>query len=282
MVINGYKMDKIYTDIEKLDQYLKGHLNEMEKEELQARLAEDEDFRGLFDDMELMAEGIRHSASRTSVEEKLAKLDATGGDEDDESEQELAKEVDIGSTGEIKEIKMVPAWYQRPLVHAIAASISLLIVAFFVFDPFDRPTPQELFAEYFEPYPNLAGPVRGGSEQDQDKRALAYMAYDRGDFSQAATLFHEILPESENALMDHFYFGNVLLKLGDGEKAIEEFTIVAKEAKGFAMDAKWYLALSYLNVGDVAKAKVVLDEVSLAGGDQFEQAERIIKKLDKE
>jgi len=281
MVINGYKMDKIYTDIEQLDQYLKGQLNDIEREELQARLAEDEDFRGLLDDMELMAEGIRHSASRTSLEEKLAKLDATADDEDDESEQEFPKEVDIGSTGEIKEIKMVP-WYQRPLVHAIAASISLLIVAFFVFDPFGRPTPQELFAEYFEPYPNLAGPVRGGSSQDQDKRTLAYAAYDRGDFSQAATLFQEILPESENALMDHFYFGNVLLELGEGEEAIEEFTIVSNEAKGLAMDAKWYLGLSYLYVGDVAKAKVVLDEVSLAGGDQSAQARRIIMKLDKE
>lgn len=281
MVINGFKMDKIYNDIEKLDQYLKGRLNETEKEELQARLAEDEDFRVQLDDMELMTEGIRRTASRTSLEEKLAKLDSSEMDEEDESERTLANEVDVGVEYEVKETKIVKLWYQRPIVHAIAASVTLIIVTFFVFGPVEQPTPKQLFSENFEAYKNLVGPKRG-LEEDVIARSEAYAAYDLGDFSQAAMLLEGLVAESEdsdNKLIDQFYLGNAYLAIEEPNKAIKVLEVLAEDGRGLSTQAKWYLGLAYLLKGDVENAKKLFEQFQAEGGENFNKVEKVMDVL---
>src|SRR5690606_8595297 len=58
-----------------------------------------------------------------------------------------------------------------------AAIIVLIGLGFFFFNA--RPDHQELYAEYFEAYPNVVAPtVRGNTDLEADEMALAFRHYD--------------------------------------------------------------------------------------------------------
>ena len=79
-------MNKLYSDIDKIDLFMRGELGEKEESEVRSKLMEDEDFWDLFGDMVVMIEGINCSAAKTSVEEKLQRIkNAIEDDDDDES-----------------------------------------------------------------------------------------------------------------------------------------------------------------------------------------------------
>ena len=60
--------------------------------------------------------------------------------------------------------------------YSIAASVTLLIVAWFVLDPLERPGSNDLFISYFEPYDNLQGNTRGEKGENDPHKDT-----DRGD-----------------------------------------------------------------------------------------------------
>jgi len=101
---------------------------------------------------------------------------------------------------------------------AIAAAVSLVVVVWFALNPFGTLSGPELFAEHFEPYPNVIGMTRGINQQQVDERTAAYMAYDRGDYAQAVDVFGKILPGSDDQTLDLFYLGNAYLAIGNNEK----------------------------------------------------------------
>ena len=79
-------MNRLYSDIDKIDLFMRGELREKEESEVRSKLMEDEDFWDLFGDMVVMIEGIKRSAAKTSVEEKLQRIkNAIEDDDDDES-----------------------------------------------------------------------------------------------------------------------------------------------------------------------------------------------------
>ena len=270
-------MKRIDKDMEHIERYLDNQVDEKEREEVGKRLVEDAEFRKLFDEMEAMLDGIRHSASKTTAEEKLQNLEATIHrlEEKEENENEDVHGVEAGQVHK----PIIIVWYNRPVFRAIAASVVLLVVAYFVFGPFGQPTPKELFAEYHIVYPNRDPNVRGGNEQQMDDRALAFVAYDHGEFTKAASMFEDILHDSQDITTDRFYLGNSYLKMDEGDKAIEQFRIVADAGKGLALQAKWYLGLSYLSLGNGESAKEALMEVKDAGSDYSRQASEILDQL---
>ena len=62
-------------DIELLDCYIMGMLDDIEKAKVENRILKDEDFRKLWNDLIIIIEGIKRSGSKTTVQEKLYKLE---------------------------------------------------------------------------------------------------------------------------------------------------------------------------------------------------------------
>jgi len=213
-------MENRFLNMEKIDRYINGQLSDDENAEMRQRIAEDESFRELFDDMEIITEGIRKSAAASSVEEKLAKLKETIHLEEDTEIEESTHE---GIADEEEQIRLEPTEIQYPQAGktivlgfpiaeifnrykiAIAAAVSLVVVAWFALNPFGTLSGPELFAEHFEPYPNVIGMTRGADQQQVDQRTAAYMAYDKGDYAKAVDVFAQILPESDDQTLDLFF-----------------------------------------------------------------------------
>lgn len=257
-------MKKEYQDIEQLERYQKGECTDKEKREVETRLAQDEEFRGMFDDMELMVLGLRRTSSGSSIEDKIELLKGS---------------LEVLEEDEEKDVIDMKSWFSRNRTSlSVAASIVLLVSSIFIFDLTGNKDPDSLFQDYFEPYTNLNSALRDG-EQEVDDISQAYAAYELGKYEEAARLF-----ESANAknieLMTHlFYQGNAYLAIGEAEKAISLFILVSESESLFKGTAKWYLALSYLQNGNIEKTKELLTEVQNSGTDFKRQAEELLEKL---
>ena len=280
MVNKEILMEGIFTDIELIDKYQRGSANEVEKREVQNRLMADGDFRKLFDDMEVMSEGIRHSGARSSLEEKLSKLDSTLEDEEESNNSEQY-DVEFGNTEEEQPPKVIILWYQKPVFRAIAASVVLLMVAWFAFGPNNSVNNQDLLAEYFEPYANTNPKTRGEVLESIDVTTEAFTAYDQEDYAASIPLFEQAIKESDNHLLNTFYLGNAYLAAGDGQKAIKAFSSVIEASIGLASVAEWYLALSYLQADSTEKAIATLANVRDHGEAFYaEKANNILNELE--
>ena len=280
MVNKEILMEGIFTDIELIDKYQRGSANEVEKREVQNRLLGDSNFRKLFDDMEVMPEGIRRSGARSSLKEKLAKLDAALEDEE-ESNNAVQRDVDIGNTDEKSQPKVIILWFQKPVFRAIAASVVMLVVAWFAFGPMNSVSNQELLAQYFEPYANTNPKTRGEVIEPKDITSEAFTEYDQGNFMASIPLFEQAVKESGDHLLNTFYLGNAYLKVGDGDKAIIAFSTVVETGKGLAGVAEWYLALSYLQANKVEKAIATLINVRDHGETFYaEKANKLLNELE--
>ena len=136
-------MENRFLNMEKIDRYINGQLSDDENAEMRQRIAEDESFRKLFDDMEIITDGIRKSAASSSVEEKLAKLKETIHLEEDTEIEESTHE---GIADEEEQIRLEPPEILYPQADktivlgfpvaeiinrykiAIAAAVSLVVV----------------------------------------------------------------------------------------------------------------------------------------------------------
>jgi len=273
MVIKEKFMDGMFTDIELIDKYQRGTANKEEKHDVQNRLVEDSSFRKLFDDMEVMSEGIRKSGAKSTLEEKLAKLDTAVEDKDESNSEET--EEDIGSAP-----TKVFVWYNSPVTRAIAASVVLIVVGWVAFGPMNKVNNQELVVQYFEPYANVKSPTRGEIIDIDDTAVEAFIVYDRGDYEASIPLFIEVIKNGIEPLMNTFYLGNAYLEAGDSENAIISFSMVVKAEKGLAGIAEWYLALSYLNNDNVDKSIASLKHVKDYGEEFYaEKAGDLLSKL---
>lgn len=141
------------NDIELIDQYLNGELNDNQSNDLQAKLKEDPEFEKL---MELQKEVI--STIKTSA-----------------FEQDVQAYLD--GTRETKSIRLNPS-----VITGIAASIVLIISVVFYFNQKDV----NYYDQYFEPYPDLI------SQRAVTDNSYAMYHYGRGEFQEAVAAFEEM------------------------------------------------------------------------------------------
>ncbi len=280
MVSKEINMEGMFTDIELIDKYQHGMATEKEKQEVQSRLVADSNFRKLFDDMEILPEGIRRSGARSSPEEKLARLESALEDEEESNDVDQ-HEVDIGKDDAEQQPKVIILWYNRPVFRAIAASVVLMVAAYVAFGPMNSVSNQELVAQYFEPYSNTNPRTRGSEEEAKDITSQAFNAYDRGNHAASIPLFVKAIEDTDEDLLNTFYLGNAYLATGDSDKAIKAFTMVVEAEKGLAGVAQWYLAGSYLQADQTEKAIATLKEIRDHGEAFYAQkAGKLLNELD--
>jgi tetratricopeptide (TPR) repeat protein len=137
---------------------------------------------------------------------------------------------------------------------------------------------EKLFAEYYEPYPNLASSVRG--ELAEGKLQHALQQYDAGDFKAALKFLQEILAAEPENTMAQFYAGVCYLKLKDAERAITSLQqVIAQQDQRLMEPAEWYLALAYLRKNDVAPARMTLNGIIAKEHAYREQARQLLERL---
>lgn len=160
----------------------------------------------------------------------------------------------------------------------VAASIILLFGLSYVFIVNNNTaTTQELFTSYFEPYRNVVHPIVRSNGQ-QDKKAMAFMAYEKGEYKTAITLFTQLYSSTKEP---HylFYKANALLKLEKANEAIPLLLEHLKTKDTLTEKTNWYLALAYLKIEDRTNAKKTLKEVIANGKYKTKEAMELLKKI---
>jgi tetratricopeptide (TPR) repeat protein len=259
---------KDYTDdIELIEKFLGGVMSEEEKSRFENRRASDKEFNAMLKDMDLLVEGIKGSAAKSTKEEKLERLGFHS--------EIMRMEEDAQTEESADTAKRVIPLYRRPQFLALAAAIALLItlVPFY----YEGPSNDKLFIKYFEPFDSPGSGTERGTNTISDK-GKAYEAYDNGRYDEAVILFEDLLRKTDDPII-HLCLGNAQLQLGQLDKAEKSFNYVLTEHEDLVTPAKWYQALTYLKQNRMERAKSTLWQISKSST-YGEKAQNLLKDLD--
>jgi len=203
--------------LSQFDQYSSGGMSATDRQDFESRLAGDQEFSQLFQEYLSLQDGI-DAFGYDQVAGNIAEWEA----------EVIAEErtVTIGAR----------RWY------LIAASISVILVAAIGFWKLNsNESAQELYAAYYEAYPDVIT-NRGGNSNELNK---ALYAYESGVYAEAESMLKEFSQDDGNYREAQFYLGQTFMASGKTDKAIEIYRVL-KDDTGFTLKeaSAWYLALS--------------------------------------
>ncbi len=254
--------------IDMFDTYFSGMLTEQERMDFETRLKSDSKLDQAFQEYSHLRRGIDYSIMK-SLKEELQELEA--------SLPEIELEPDVKRIINRKTHGHRNLWWRAAaiiVIVAISATVLLLQM--------QRPSnPQDLFSQHFEPYENQFVSAKRGDDIASDPLVQAFQAYDAGDYAAAVAGFesilgHERYQEENNMLL--FFMGSAQLAQDQSQQAIITFEQFLEQSGEHVAEAKWYLALSYLNENRVDDAQGLL--VELRSNEKYEkEADSILKQL---
>lgn len=256
-------MKSEYIDI--FDDYSKGTLTEKEQESFKIRLESDKEFLTAYQEYKYLRDGINYSIMKT-LKEELQELEATLPDVALEPDTKLILE-------QLPKSNQSIIWKAAAVFIAVAISAGVLI-----FQLQSPSSPQDLFSQYYEPYPNNYISQQRGEDESANALVQSFQAYDADNFQVAISGFESILNQQEEPLV-LFYMGSAQLHEGRGAAAIATFTRYLEISNELQEDAHWYLALSYLSENRTNEAMALLEGLSHTD-ERGEQAKKILSKLE--
>lgn len=248
-------MNHSEADIALVEKYFDAELNDAELKTFTTRLESDENFKLLVEQEKALIAAVRYEGAAANLQYL------------EDLESKLQKETPIRlSTGSTK-------WYY----YAAAAVIGITVVVAVFMNSF-KENPDQLFQAYFTPYTNMFEPALRSNEAIDSKRAEAFQAYDQRDYQKAATLFTELLKDNKDAGM-LLLLGNSNLVLGNLEEAKANFITLDQDFDDLDMQAKWYLSLCYLKIGETEKARAILRELGATEISYATKARELLEKV---
>ena len=136
---------------------------------------------------------------------------------------------------------------------------------------------QQLFDQYFDPYPVLSV-VRG----DAPNGLSPLRVYAEGNYQQFVEIMKSSrmsdIREKSNELL--LAYGNALLALSEPEAALEPLQQILKGEKYYP-DAQWYQSLTYLKLGEPEKAQKLLMQLITTNSFYQSSARKLLEELKK-
>ncbi|HKK77435.1 MAG TPA: tetratricopeptide repeat protein [Saprospiraceae bacterium] len=161
----------------------------------------------------------------------------------------------------------------------IAAILVLSLLAVLLWPR--QPSAERYLSTYFTPALNTALPnLRGEPAPDMGSPLQnALTAYNQKDYRAAIEQFQLI---DRDSLQDiaHFYQANAHLALENSGPAIPLLQGLVQKENNYQYQSRWYLALAYLENGQTASAKALLEQLRLEQGSYQREAARILLELD--
>ncbi|AEE53810.1 CDC27 family protein [Haliscomenobacter hydrossis] len=140
---------------------------------------------------------------------------------------------------------------------------------------------KKVFAAYFEPYrdASLEPSVRGSVVEISPQEHFRQLYWD-GKYAAALFAFDSLSTFAQQDNTNLFLKANCLLhaKQGNAAAMILEGMLQIGHSR-FVEQVPWYLALSYLQTGQIEKAKKTLDEIVEKKGGRLKNAAQLYKAL---
>ena len=144
--------------------------------------------------------------------------------------------------------------------HIAAAGITLVLIVSTVVFNFSRPANHRIFASYYGQYEG--GMVGSRSSGEMNPMSNAVQLYNTGKFSAALAQFGKILGTDGTNTAAHYFSGLSLMELKNYNEAIQNLSyVVLKKDIAYANDARWYLALCYLETNQTRQSVTILNEL---------------------
>jgi len=159
-----------------------------------------------------------------------------------------------------------------------AASIILLLGLSYFLNMDQKLSTDELFAQNFEPYRNVVAPIVRSNNQ-QDEKTQAFLAYEKGEYETAITLFTKLYKNTKEPYY-LFYKANALLKLERAKEAVPLLLEHLKTKDTLTEKTSWYLALAYLKIEDKQKAKELLKKVIANKSYKNKEAQKLMNEFE--
>ena len=137
---------------------------------------------------------------------------------------------------------------------------------------------EKVFNEYYKPY-KVTISYRSADNELNNMLTSAFQAYKDQNFTQALALFQKVLNKRED-IAARMYSGISYIELEEYRKANKSFRKVLDGGDNLFLDqAKWYLAMCYLKVGNLDKAKHWLNNLKSTSNFYKERANEVLSEL---
>ncbi len=173
--------------------------------------------------------------------------------------------------------KIVKFNFRRILT--IAAVLVLLIVGYQWFTN-NNLSSEELYTSNFEPYPML---LNQRSVEENTVNSITFnnaiTFYNKNQFMEAEAAFDKLLQTQPDNISYQFYQANIFLASQNATDAIPIFQkIIAENNPLFGEQARWYLSLAYLQLGQKENARALLEKIQ-EGQFKAKEASTILNQL---
>lgn len=159
------------------------------------------------------------------------------------------------------------------------AIVFLLFFGGLVWFQLMQDSPEKLYQEYYQSYPNVVAPaVRG--DKEQNIKSEAFYEYDSENYEKSLELFSKIYTDEA---LDYalFYQAMSLMELERHQEAIALFEkFETSYQTTFTPFVQWYKALSYLKIKDKEKAISILKKLSKKENPQQQMAKNLVAELE--
>jgi len=161
----------------------------------------------------------------------------------------------------------------------VAASIvfivGLISVQFFT----TQSSSQELYAQYFEPYPNALHPIIRGVDISSNPMLSTFFSYEQGNYTKATQGFKAMLTSKEDTDI-RFYYAMSLLNEGKLTIAHQELEYLKNSDTKFIAQVYWYSSLILIKKGEKDAAIQQLNSLKeLLSDYKKEERQLLLKQL---
>jgi tetratricopeptide (TPR) repeat protein len=260
------KMDNKW--FEDFDRYLLKEMSPEEKRDFEQALAEQPQMKEAFDiysTVELdMAMDLKHHEQEAALKQTLQQLTPTYFAPEP---RPIAKEVKMVSRSRLK-------W-----IAGIAAGLLLFFLINILIDNQGN-QPRQMAQSYFEANLRQLGQVMSGGTDDQNQYGVS--AYNQQDYAGAISIF-EISISRGTANAETFqYIGLAHLAVGEYEKALHYFKMLADQKDLYSNPGLFFQALTLMHRNgpdDILQAQLLLEQVVDQDAEGSRQAKEWLRKF---
>jgi tetratricopeptide (TPR) repeat protein len=168
--------------------------------------------------------------------------------------------------------------YRRATRIAVAASL-LVLLGFSTLNLFRFSATQKLLDKYYQPY-EVTSTNRSGSSDANLVLRDALEKYQAHEYGEAVVLFEKVLEKNPEQMGTQLYSGISNFEIAEYQKAGKSFTKVIEHNDNLYIEqAKWYLGFCYLKTEETDKAIKQFSEIAKSNSFYSEKAKAILKKL---
>ena len=262
-------------DIDLIERYHRGLLDGADLQDFLKREKEDNDFAQKVRSYINVIEGIEYYGKQKDFADTIQEWE-----KEIKEHSRTGQKPHTGSTGE-KASHVVPM-HRKNLYWLAAAVVTLLVVSGVFLFRSATPDPTVLFQAYYEPYPNVFDPTVRGDADSLSVNAKGFRAYDQGNYVDAAKNFRQAANANDESERDIalLYLANSFLAL-DSATAAKNALMQIDEDGPVADQAKWYLALTWLKLGNLNEGIRILDDLADDSSSYRDKATQLLKDIDK-